>query len=87
MLHSMSLLLLRFLGRLHEDAIHAQQQEASEKHQGKKSRDVWHPTVTSAVVTSRHQRACRCPWFQTSAGPDMQISARGLRCGTIASRH
>jgi len=32
--------LLRFLGRLHDDAIHAQQQEASEKRQGTKSREV-----------------------------------------------
>src|SRR5262250_1668115 len=36
---------LRFLGRLHEDAIHARRQEASEKRQGTKSREVWHPTV------------------------------------------
>ena len=34
------LLLLRFLGRLHDDAIHAQQQAASEKRQGTKSREV-----------------------------------------------
>ena len=34
------LLLLRFLGRLHDDAIRAQQQAASEKRQGTKSREV-----------------------------------------------
>jgi len=37
--------LLRFLGRLDENAIHARRQEASEKRQGTKSREVWHPTV------------------------------------------
>src|SRR5215831_14731454 len=37
--------LLRFLGRLDENAIHAWRQEASEKRQGTKSREVWHPTV------------------------------------------
>jgi len=38
MLRCMSLHVLRFLGRLHDEAIHAQQQEASEKRQGTKSR-------------------------------------------------
>ena len=38
--HSRCPLVLRFLGRLHDDAIHAQQQAASEKRQGTKSREV-----------------------------------------------
>ena len=46
--------LLRFLGRLHEEAIHARQQEASEKRQGTKSREVWHPTVQERLWGLRH---------------------------------
>ena len=46
--------LLRFLGRLHEEAIHARQQEASEKRQGTKSREVWHPTVQERLWGIRH---------------------------------
>src|SRR5262249_3462651 len=47
-------LLLRFLGRLDEDANHARQQEASEKRQGTKSREVWHPTVQERLWGIRH---------------------------------
>ena len=38
LLHHMSLLLCRFLGRLHDAAIHAHRRQASEKRQGTKSR-------------------------------------------------
>jgi hypothetical protein len=43
--------MLRFLGRLHDEAIHVHQQEASEKRQGTKSRAVGHPTVQEDRVT------------------------------------
>src|SRR5215467_13657676 len=46
--------LLRFLGRLDENAIHARRQEASEKRQGTKSREVWHPTVQERLWGIRH---------------------------------
>jgi hypothetical protein len=48
------LIVLRFLGRLDEDVIHARQQEASEKRQGTKSREVWHPTVQERLWGIRH---------------------------------
>src|SRR5215470_19689637 len=50
----MSLQVLRFLGRLDENAIHARRQEASEKRQGTKSREVWHPTVQERLWGIRH---------------------------------
>jgi len=36
---------VQVLGRLHDQAIHAHQRQASEKRQGTKSREVGHPPV------------------------------------------
>jgi hypothetical protein len=67
MLRCMSQVLLRFLGRLHEDAIHARQQEASEKRQGTKSREVWHPTVQERLWGIRHVD-CGVDWGREALG-------------------
>src|SRR5262245_23771316 len=65
----MSLQLSRFLGRLHDDAIHAQQQEASKKRQGTKSREVGHPTVRRRFACARLSRPYlpgSCPDFSAT---------------------
>src|SRR5262249_29632729 len=81
----MSLQLSRVLGRLHDDAIHAQQQEASKKRQGTKSREVGHPTLRRRLASARLSRPY-LPWScPDSAPPRFRLPADGGGVGSATS--
>jgi hypothetical protein len=69
---------LRFLGRLHDDPIHAHQQEASEKRQGTKSRAVEHPTVQERLWGSSCADEVYVAALASSSGCNRDVLAQIL---------